>query len=427
MQFITPKNASKSVRITSSRDPLRMIISTAGILLAVITAAVRPGAAASVAAATARPFATLAAIILASALAERLGAFRILSRGLIPARGPRVTSAAAVLALTALLSALINLDVAVVVGMPVAMRTAVCRGLPAGRLAVAVAVMANAASFLLPTSNITNLLLLGRVPLATPAYLSDSWLAWILVTALTLAPLAWWAASTQHGQARAAPARPSARAVLDLVPLFLIATGIRALLGTSLALHGSFTSQLAHGTILACVASNLPAAAAILPAGARGLWAAILASTIGPNLLITGSVATLISRRIARDAGPGSPPGSSAPSGSLSSQPSSPPLLSACTSPAHYDRAPPRCPSSSKLRSAIQTDTWAGSSAWCTTSARSSRTDSRSTVSFSRAANAATVRSASYRAGGIRLRLRPRGPGTRPARPLPACHPGRRR
>jgi arsenical pump membrane protein len=303
MQLITPKNASKSVRITSSRDPLRMIISTAGILLAVITAAVRPGAAASAAAATARPFATLAAIILASALAERLGAFRILSRGLIPARGPRVTSAAAVLALTALLSALINLDVAVVVGMPVAMRTAVCRGLPAGRLAVAVAVMANAASFLLPTSNITNLLLLGRVPLATPAYLSDSWLAWILVTALTLAPLACWAASTQHGQARAAPARPTARAVLDLVPLFLIATGIRALLGTSLALHGSFTSQLAHGTILACVASNLPAAAAILPAGARGLWAAILASTIGPNLLITGSVATLISRRIARDAG----------------------------------------------------------------------------------------------------------------------------
>jgi Na+/H+ antiporter NhaD/arsenite permease-like protein len=33
------------------------------------------------------------------------------------------------------------------------------------------------------------------------------------------------------------------------------------------------------------------------------LWAAILATTIGPNLLATGSVATLISRRIARDAG----------------------------------------------------------------------------------------------------------------------------
>ena len=33
------------------------------------------------------------------------------------------------------------------------------------------------------------------------------------------------------------------------------------------------------------------------------MWAAILATTAGPNLLITGSVATLITRRIARDAG----------------------------------------------------------------------------------------------------------------------------
>ena len=55
--------------------------------------------------------------------------------------------------------------------------------------------------------------------------------------------------------------------------------------------------------MLACAVSNLPAAAAIVPAGAPGLWAVILATTVGPNLLITGSVATLITRRIARDAG----------------------------------------------------------------------------------------------------------------------------
>jgi hypothetical protein len=55
--------------------------------------------------------------------------------------------------------------------------------------------------------------------------------------------------------------------------------------------------------VLACGASNLPAAAALLPAGTPGLWAAILATTVGPNLLITGSVATLITRRIARDGG----------------------------------------------------------------------------------------------------------------------------
>jgi hypothetical protein len=184
----------------------------------------------------------------------------------------------------------------------------------------------------------------------------------------------------------------------DLVPMFLIAAGIRALLGTSLALHGSFTSQLAHGTIVACAVSNLPAAAAILPAGAPRLWAAILATTIGPNLLITGSVATLITRRIARDAGARLTAWQFSAIGAALIPASSPPPPSACTSPAHYDRAPPRCLPSSQPRSLIQTYTWAGSRAWRTTPARSSRTDSRSTVSFSRAANATTVRSASYRA-----------------------------
>jgi Na+/H+ antiporter NhaD/arsenite permease-like protein len=87
------------------------------------------------------------------------------------------------------------------------------------------------------------------------------------------------------------------------MPMFLIASGIRALLGTGLVLHGSFASQLTGGTALAAAADNLPAAAAVLPASTPGLWAAILATTIGPNLLATGSVATLISRRIARDAG----------------------------------------------------------------------------------------------------------------------------
>jgi arsenical pump membrane protein len=303
MPLITPKSTSESARITSSRDPLRMIIWAAGILLAAIATGLGPGASVLAARATAGPFATLAAIILASALADRLGAFRVLASALIPARGPKIISAAAVLALTALLSALVNLDVAVVVATPVAMCTALRRGVPADRLAVAVAVMANAASFLLPTANITNLLLLGRVPLATPVYLRDCWLPWILVTAVTLGPLALWAASTRLGQARAVRAGPTARAVFDLVPMFLIASGIRALLGEGLALHGSFTGQLADGAMLACAVSNLPAAAAILPAGAPGLWAAILATTIGPNLLITGSVATLITRRIARDAG----------------------------------------------------------------------------------------------------------------------------
>jgi arsenical pump membrane protein len=243
----------------------------------------------------------LAAIILASALAGQLGAFRFLARALIPARGAKAVAAAAILTFTALLSALVNLDVAAVVAMPVALQAAHRHGLPAARLAVAIATTANAASFLLPTSNITNLLLLGRVSLPTPAYVSDSWLPWLLVTAITVGPLALWAATGTTSAAPIGTTGPSVRTVSDLVPMFLLASAIRALLGTGLTLPGSFTGQLTTGALLATAASNLPAAAAILPAGTAGLWAAILATTIGPGLLVTGSVATLITRRIARD------------------------------------------------------------------------------------------------------------------------------
>ena len=260
-----------------------------------------PHAAATAATATAQPFATLAAIILASALAGRIGAFQVLARAIIPARGATTLAAAAILTFTALLSALVNLDVAVVVAMPVALQAARRQGLPAGRLAVAIAMTANAASFLLPTSNITNLLLLSRSPAPAPAYISDSWLPWILVTAITVAPLALWAGTAATSAAQAIIAGPSARAASDLVPMFLLATAMRALLGTGLALHGSFTGQLTREALLAATINNLPAAAAIVPAGTPGLWAAILATTAGPGLLVTGSVATLITRRIARD------------------------------------------------------------------------------------------------------------------------------
>jgi arsenical pump membrane protein len=93
------------------------------------------------------------------------------------------------------------------------------------------------------------------------------------------------------------------RAASDLLPIFGLASGIHALLGTGLALHGSLAGQLAEGSALAAIAGNLPAAAAAAPASTPGLWAAILATAIGANLLITGSVATLICRRIAGDGG----------------------------------------------------------------------------------------------------------------------------
>jgi arsenical pump membrane protein len=300
--MITSKKPEVSATITSPHDRLPVVLWTAAVILTA-AACLRPEALPSAARATLGPFATLAAIIAGSVLAGRLGVFRALARLLIRDRAPRLVAAASVLAFTALLSGLVNLDVAVVVATPVALQAAARHRMPAGRLAAAVAITANAASFLLPTANITTLLLLGRAPLPALAYLRSSWLAWILVTAITLGPLSAWLAHAGTGPARPARDRPSARTALDLMPMFLAASAIRALLAHGIALHASLAAQLAVGTALAAGLNNLPAAAALHPAGTAALWAAILATAIGPNLLLTGSVATLITRRIARHTG----------------------------------------------------------------------------------------------------------------------------
>lgn len=315
-----PVRADRSVRITSPRDPIRQILWGAAGILVALAAGLRAGAVLPAARATIGPFATLATIIAGAALAGHLGAFRLAARLLMPDRASRWLTAVTVLAFTALLSALVNLDVAVVVATPLALRAARRHLLPAGPLAAAVAITANAASFLLPTSNITNLLLLGRVPLPALGYLQRSWLPWLLVTVTTIGPLsAWlqrahargWPAPAAVQAGRSARADPAARADLsawtltDLIPMFLAASAIRTILAAGITLHGGFLGQLGIATAICAGVSNLPAAAALRPAGSPGLWAAILATDIGPNLLITGSVATVICRRIARDAGVG--------------------------------------------------------------------------------------------------------------------------
>jgi Na+/H+ antiporter NhaD/arsenite permease-like protein len=274
------------------------------LLLVSLEMIVRPRLAWQAADATAMPFLTLLAIILAAALADRMGAFAFLARVVIPASASPIVSVAAVLLFTAALSGLVNLDVAVVVALPVALRVAGRSGVSAARLAAAVAVTANATSFLIPTSNVTTLLLLSRASVHAATYVRDSWVAWILVTALTVGALS---PLVSLGQGGTVPTTSGGGcrlgAVIDLVPMFLAASAIRGLLPAGVVLHGGFIERVAVGSAFGAAANNLPAAAAVHSAGTNGVWAAVLAMSVGPNLLITGSVATLICRRIARDGG----------------------------------------------------------------------------------------------------------------------------
>jgi arsenical pump membrane protein len=80
-------------------------------------------------------------------------------------------------------------------------------------------------------------------------------------------------------------------------------SAIRALLDGGVTLHAGLLGNLGIASVVAASADNLPAATAILVSGSLSRWAAVLGLAIGPNLLLTGSVASLIARRIARDHG----------------------------------------------------------------------------------------------------------------------------
>src|SRR5262249_46946728 len=89
----------------------------------------------------------------------------------------------------------------------------------------------------------------------------------------------------------------------DLAVMFLLASSLRALLSPGIALPGGFAAAAATGPALASATDNLPAAAVVHPAGGAAPWPAILAMSIGANLFLTGSVATVLCRRLAREAG----------------------------------------------------------------------------------------------------------------------------
>ena len=302
-----PEPTGECDTIASHPDLLRPILWSAGVVLVGLAASLDRNSLVTAAERTAPPFLTLALVIAGGAIADRLGAFRLLSRVVLSEKLPALLASASVLTFTALISAAVNLDVAAVVAPPLAVRVAARRGLNAARLVVATALTANATSFLLPTSNLTNLLVLDRSPIPALEYVREGWAAWLLVTLLTvgcLALLTRGSTNAPKGPApRSAAARPIVPTILDLLPMFVIASAIRGLLAGGLTLHGGFVAQFVVASLLAAGANNLPAAAALGAPATAVPWAAIWAMAMGPNLLITGSVASIICRRVSLDLG----------------------------------------------------------------------------------------------------------------------------
>lgn len=312
-------------------------------------------------------FVLVAALLVLGLVAERGGVFRWAGAALERLPGPPVVLGLASFALVAAVTATMNLDTAVVFVTPVVVHAARRRDLDPLPVAYGALVMANAASLLLPGANLTNLIVRGDDPIGGGRWLTEVAPAGLAAAVVSLAVLlardgrTWRWASTARGGApervsAATPPAPRPVAVLAVavagvlivllpepaLPVLAVAAAVvvadavrgrlrvvavaRAIgpvvLGALFALvvalgwlarawdgpSGLVADQGAlatawTGAIASVLVNNLPAAA-LLTAGQPAHPEALLVGlNLGPNLLVTGSLASWLWWRTCRDAG----------------------------------------------------------------------------------------------------------------------------
>jgi arsenical pump membrane protein len=146
---------------------------------------------------------------------------------------------------------------------------------------------------------------MGTQTVPAGQYLASTWLAWLLVVAVTsavLTPIVLRRRPT--ADARQISMRWSlGRIATDVAAMFLVASGLRAIWTAGVTLPGGYALQTITGSAMASAADNLPIAAIVHGGAGLGPWTAILAMSIGANLFLIGSVATVISRRLATESG----------------------------------------------------------------------------------------------------------------------------
>ena len=336
-----------------------MVLLGAGTLAAGLAAVLAPRSALHAAAATWRPFVLVGGLLLIGVVAGEDGVFTWVASSLDRFPRRRLLVYLVSMALVAVVTALLNLDTSVAFLTPVLIHV----GRRAGgeqRLLYGCVFMSNAASLLLPGSNLTNLLVLANEPASGSVFLAHMLLPWaaaVAVTAVVVA-VAFRPGEDPAGDmpAESGPGRPRPLSLVGIavaIGLMLVypdSAGLVAAVAVMLAavrlaqhrigtrqirdgvdvasLAGVFAIAVALGTLartwsypghlmmragsaaaagLGALASvlinNLPAAVLLgsrMPAHPRSL---LFGLNIGPNLAVTGSLSALIWWQAARSAG----------------------------------------------------------------------------------------------------------------------------
>jgi arsenical pump membrane protein len=162
----------------------------AGLLAALVAAAADPAGAGGAASQDWPPFVLVAGLLLVGVVAAEDGVFEAAGRGLdrLASGGPLLYGAS--MALVAVVTALLNLDTSVTFLTPVLVAAARHRRARSGQdlglpMLYGCLLMSNAASLLLPGSNLTNLIVLGHLHLSGGAFAARMAPAWLVASVLT--------------------------------------------------------------------------------------------------------------------------------------------------------------------------------------------------------------------------------------------------
>jgi arsenical pump membrane protein len=343
--------------VTADRLRLRLSLLAIGVIAASVALIVETSAAGDAAAHTWSPFVLVTGLLLIGAVANVDGVFAAAAGvlGRLPGGGTLLYLAS--MLLVAVVTVFLNLDTSVAFLTPVLVHVARNRGENELRFLYGCVFMSNAASLLLPGSNLTNLLILANQHQTGSAFLAQMvapWAAAVVVTIVVVA-IAFHGRGVEAKSRSASPPRPRTLSLLavlvaivlilvladpalpvlavslviatirlvqhrmppklvqdidiaSLGGIFLIAVALGTLArvwafpGHLMASAGDVSSA-AIGAVASVVVNNLPAAVLLgsrMPAQPRSL---LLGLNIGPNLAVTGSLSALIWWSAARAAG----------------------------------------------------------------------------------------------------------------------------
>ena len=294
------------------------------------------------------PFVLVAGLLLIGAVVEADGLFKAVGARIEGIAGGPVVLLATLLVLDAIVTALLNLDTAVVFVTPIIIHAARQRRCDKRPFLYGALFMANGASLLLPGSNLTNLIVLAHEHLSGAAFARAMVLPWLVVVVLTIAFLSLiYRPQRVAGTPEplpplrlglAAPATVAATVlilVLHNAAMPVLAIGVAAVLARGLrpklAVHvlaGLFVLAVALGTLarrwdgpaslvahlggvwaaaLGAVSSvlinNLPAAALLAARRPPHPLPLLLGLNLGPNLALTGSLSAYLWYQAARGVG----------------------------------------------------------------------------------------------------------------------------